>query len=123
MPPSRIARSDSTCTSTPLPPSFTLTPEAFQKRELSCTYLSNGARTKAWIVTLDAMSPRSQPSTSPTVRSRKKIGEPRLIEPSRSAFSRKVRPGTSESSTGGSSSPTKSRFAVPPPLSDGRIWM
>ena len=36
-----------------------------------------------------AMSAMSQPSTSPTLRSRKKIGEPSEIEPSRLAFSTK----------------------------------
>ena len=52
------------------------------------------ARTKARIVTLSAMSAMSQPSTSPTVRSRKNTGEPSEIEPSRVAFSRNVWPGT-----------------------------
>ena len=45
---------------------FSDTPEAFQNREPSRTYRSKGARTKAWTVTLSAISPWSPPSTSPT---------------------------------------------------------
>ena len=52
MPPSSRARSDSIWTSMPPPASFTDMPEAFQNDVSSCTYLSNGARTKAWMVTL-----------------------------------------------------------------------
>ena len=53
---------------------------------------------KAWIITLSAMSVMSQPSTSPTARSRKKIGEPTEIEPIRFDFNRNLRPGTLASS-------------------------
>src|SRR5580693_2785193 len=59
------------------------------------------------------MSAMSQPSTSPTARSRKKIGEPTETAPIRFDFKRKVCPGTCALSTGGSSRPTKSRWLLP----------
>jgi len=51
------------------------------------------------------------------------MGEPRLIEPMRSARSRKVRPGSCAVSSGGSSSPVKWRSGSPVAVSAGAIWM
>src|SRR5215471_571672 len=59
------------------------------------------------------MSAMSQPSTSPTGRSRKKTGEPTETAPMRLDFSRKARPATCAPRTGGSSRPTKSRWLLP----------
>jgi hypothetical protein len=84
-----------------MPPlaSFTDWPEAFQN-DVVVDILVKGARTKAWI---DAARQVTQVPAQhvPTSRSRKQIGEPRLIEPSRLLCSLKVVPLAHACRTGG----------------------